>query len=155
MDGGYFDNTGVETCIQLLNNLVPFIRQFDTAQHVIIVPYILFIKNSRSATKLPEKRSVLQEVQIPVLAFLNAWDNGSTTRDHMFNSFMDRFANPKTNYLTLRLAYNDPYPLGWFLSDSMARSISRQAKDSISLKNKELVRLKSTFRRMGVVRMAK
>lgn len=155
VDGGYFDNTGVETCIQLLNNLVPFIRQFATDQRVTIVPYILFIKNSNSLTKLPKKRSVLQEVQVPILAFLNAWDNGSTTRDRMFNSFMDRFANPKTNYLTLQLAYNDKYPLGWFLSDSMARSISRQAKDSISLKNEELVRLKRTFRQMGVVRMAK
>ncbi|GAB4030820.1 hypothetical protein [Spirosoma gilvum] len=155
VDGGYFDNSGVETCIQLLNNLVPSIRKLDTIDHVIVVPYILFIKNSSTDSQLPHKKSVLQEVQVPLLAFFNAWDNGSNTRDKMFGSFMDRFANPKTNYLTLRLAYNDKYPLGWFLSDSMARSLSRQAKDSISLKNKELVRLKSTFRRLGVVRMAK
>ena len=51
---------------------------------------------------------------------------------------MDRFANPQTNYLTLQLAYKDAYPLGWFLSDSLARSISQQAKDSISLKNNQL-----------------
>lgn len=153
VDGGYFDNSGVETCIQLLNNLVPSIRQFDTTQRVTIIPYILFIQNSNGIGQLPRKRSVLQEVQIPLLAFFNAWDNGSTTRDNMFNSFMDRFANPKTNYLTLRLAYNDKYPLGWFLSDSVARSLSQQAKDSISLKNKELVRLKSAFRRLGVKRV--
>ncbi|MCC5612829.1 hypothetical protein LC612_40635, partial [Nostoc sp. CHAB 5834] len=30
VDGGYFDNSGVETCIQLLNNLVPSIRRLDT-----------------------------------------------------------------------------------------------------------------------------
>ncbi|WP_080059421.1 hypothetical protein [Spirosoma aerolatum] len=155
VDGGYFDNSGVETCIQLLNNLVPSIRKLDTVDHVIVIPYILFIKNSSTDSQLPHKKSVLQEVQVPLLAFFNAWDNGSNTRDRMFGSFMDRFANPKTSYLTLRLAYNDKYPLGWFLSDSMARSLSRQAKDSISLKNKELVRLKSTFRRLGVVRMAK
>lgn len=150
VDGGYFDNTGIETCIQLLNALVPLIRQVNTEQHVVVIPYILFIKNSNTFSQLPQKKSVLQEVQIPLLAFLNAWNNGSTTRDNMFNSFMDRFANPKTNYLTIRLAYKDPYPLGWFLSDSMARSLSRQAKDSISLNNKELARLKATFRRMGV-----
>ena len=154
VDGGYFDNSGVETCIQLLNNLVPIIRHLDTTQHVKIIPYILFIQNSNTVSPLPHKRSVLQEIQVPLLAFFNAWDNGSTTRDNMFNSFMDRFTNPKTNYITLRLAYRDTYPLGWFLSDSMARSISRQAKDSISLKNKELVRLKATFRRIGVTRAA-
>ena len=149
VDGGYFDNTGVETCIQLLNNLVPFIRQLDSSR-VHVVPYILFVKNSNPTEKLPHKRSVLQEVQVPLLAFFNAWDNGSTTRDHMFNSFMDRFANPQTNYLTLQLAYKDAYPLGWFLSDSLASSISQQAKDSISLNNKELAKLKRTFRRIGV-----
>ncbi|MCK8491406.1 hypothetical protein M0L20_06045 [Spirosoma sp. RP8] len=147
VDGGYFDNSGVETCIQLLNNLVPFIRRLDTLERVTVVPYILFIQNSNTVGKLPKKRSVLQEVQIPLLAFFNAWDNGSITRDNMFNSFIDRFANPKTNYLTLRLAYNAKYPLGWFMSDSVANSISRQATDSISLKNKELVRLKKAFTR--------
>lgn len=155
VDGGYFDNSGVETCIQLLNNLVPSIRKLDTTDHVRVVPYILFIKNSSTDSQLPHKKSVLQDVQVPLLAFFNAWDNGSNTRDRMFGSFMDRFANPRTNYITLRLAYNDQYPLGWFLSDRMARSLSRQAKDSISLKNPELVRLKSTFRRLGVVRLAK
>lgn len=153
VDGGYFDNSGVETCIQLLNNLVPSIRRLDTAERVTIIPYILFIQNSNTIGNLPRKRSILQEIQIPLLAFFNAWDNGSTTRDNMFNSFMDRFTNPKTNYLTLRLAYNEKYPLGWFMSDSVARSISQQAKDSISLKNKELVRLKSAFRQMKVKRV--
>ncbi|GAB3890506.1 hypothetical protein [Spirosoma agri] len=155
VDGGYFDNSGVETCIQLLNNLVPFIRRLDTADRVTVIPYILFVQNSNTIGKLPQKRSVLQEVQIPLLAFFNAWDNGSSTRDNMFNSFMDRFANPKTNYLTLRLAYNAKYPLGWFMSDSVARSISQQAKDSISLKNRELVRLKGAFSRLGVQRSVK
>ena len=149
VDGGYFDNSGVETCIQLLNNLVPAIRRLDTAVHVTVVPYIIFIQNSNTAEKLPQKRSIMQVVRIPLLGFFNAWDNGSVTRDNMFNSFMDRFANPKTNYLTLRLAYNDNYPLGWFLSDSVARSLSRQAQDSISLRNKELLRLKIAFGKIG------
>lgn len=153
VDGGYFDNSGVETCIQLMNNLVPSIRQLDTARHVIIIPYILFIQNSNTIGKLPQKRSILQEIQIPLLGFFNAWDNGSTTRDNMFNSFMNRFANPKINYLTLRLSYSDRYPLGWFLSNSVARSLSQQAKDSISLKNKELLQLKSAFRQMNVKRV--
>jgi len=155
VDGGYFDNSGVETCIQLLNNLVPSIRRLDTAEHVTVLPYILFVQNSNTIGSIPKKRSTLQEIQIPLLAFFNAWDNGSITRDNMFNSFMDRFANPKTNYITLRLAYNDKYPLGWFMSDSVARSISRQAKDSISLKNQQLVILKSAFGRLGVKRIAK
>ncbi|GAB4007996.1 hypothetical protein GCM10028808_13090 [Spirosoma migulaei] len=154
VDGGYFDNSGVETCIQLMNNLVPSIRRLDTARHVVIIPYILFIQNSNTIGKLPQKRSILQEVQIPLLGFFNAWDNGSTTRDNMFNSFMNRFANPKINYLTLRLTYSDKYPLGWFLSNSVARSLSKQAKDSISLKNKELLQLKSAFRQMNVKRVA-
>lgn len=153
VDGGYFDNTGVETCIQLLNNLVPLIQHFASV-NVHIIPYILFIKNGNTSTRQPHKRSVLQEVQIPLLAFFNAWDNGSTTRDNMFNSFMSRFTNPKTNYLTIRLAYRDRYPLGWFLSDHMARSISRQAADSINLKNKELAGLDSTFRRLNARRLA-
>ncbi|GAB3777062.1 hypothetical protein GCM10028818_23630 [Spirosoma horti] len=154
VDGGYFDNSGVETCIQLLNNLVPSIRRLDTTERVTIIPYILFVQNSNTIGRLPHKRSILQEVQIPLLAFLNAWDNGSITRDNMFNSFMDRFTNPKTNYLTLRLAYNEKYPLGWFMSDSVARNISQQAKDSISLKNPALVQLKGAFRKMNVKRVA-
>jgi hypothetical protein len=149
VDGGYFDNSGVETCIQLLNNLVPSIRRLDTTDRVTIIPYIIFIQNSNTVGQLSRKRSMLQVVRIPLLGFFNAWDNGSVTRDNMFNSFMDRFTNPKTNYLTLRLAYNASYPLGWFLSDSVARSLSRQAQDSISLRNRELVRLKAAFGRIG------
>ncbi len=149
VDGGYFDNSGVETCIQLLNNLVPSIRRLDTAERVTILPYIVFIQNSNTANRLPRKRSVMQVVQIPILGFFNAWNNGSITRDNMFNSFMDRFDNPRTNYLTLRLAYNDQYPLGWFLSERVAESLSRQAEESISLKNAELVRLKKAFRRVN------
>ena len=94
----------------------------------------------------------MQIVQVPLMGFFNAWDNGSITRDNMFNSFMDRFDKPKINYLTLRLAYNDNYPLGWFLSDSVAVTLSKQAKDSISLKNRELLRLKGAFNTMGVTR---
>ena len=154
VDGGYFDNSGVETCIQLLNNLVPSIRQLgsDTARRVTVIPYIIFIQNSNTVGRLPQKRSLLQAVRVPLLGFFNAWDNGSITRDNMFNSFMDRFTNPKINYLTLRLAYNDNYPLGWFLSDSAARSLSQQAQDSISLSNRELVRLKKAFGRIGLAR---
>lgn len=155
VDGGYFDNSGVETCIQLLNNLVPAIRALatlDSANRVTVIPYIIFIQNSNTVGRLPQKRSVLQAIRIPLLGFFNTWDNGSITRDNMFNSFMDRFANPKTNYLTLRLAYNDNYPLGWFLSESAARNLSQQAQDSISLKNKELVRLKRSFGRIGTDR---
>ncbi|QJW88213.1 hypothetical protein HNV11_01870 [Spirosoma taeanense] len=149
VDGGYFDNSGVETCIQLLNNLVPTIRRLDTAGNVTIIPYIVFIQNSNTIGRLPQKRSIMQVVQIPLLGFFNAWDNASITRDNMFNSFMNRFQNPRTNYLTLRLAYNDRYPLGWFLSDSVARNLSQQAVDSISLKNKEVVRLRAAFGRLG------
>ena len=154
VDGGYFDNSGVETCIQLLNNLVPAIRRLgsDTAKRVTVIPYIIFIQNSNTVGRLPQKRSLLQAVRVPLLGFFNAWDNGSVTRDNMFNSFMDRFADPKINYLTLRLAYNDNYPLGWFLSDSAARSLSQQAQDSISLSNRELVRLKNAFGRIGPAR---
>ena len=155
VDGGYLDNSGVETCIQLLNNLVPSIRRLatlDSAKRVTVIPYIIFIQNSNTVGQLPRKRSMLQAIRIPLLGFFNAWDNGSITRDNMFNSFMDRFANPKTNYLTLRLAYNDNYPLGWFLSDSAARSLSQQAQDSISLRNRELVRLKNAFGRIGSAR---
>lgn len=155
LDGGYFDNSGVETCIQLLNNLVPAIRKLralDSTNRVTVIPYIIFIQNSNTIGRLSRKQSVMQVIRIPLLGFFNAWDNGSVTRDNMFNSFMDRFTDPKTNYLTLRLAYNDNYPLGWFLSDSVARSLSRQAQDSISLKNKELVRLKRSFGRIGAAR---
>jgi hypothetical protein len=149
VDGGYLDNSGVESCIQLLNNLVPAIRRLDTANRVTVIPYILFIQNSNTVRKLPQKQSLLQIIRIPVLGFFNAWNNGSVTRDNMFNSFMDRFDNPKTNYLTLRLTYTDHYPLGWFLSDSVAHSLSRQAQDSISLRNPELARLKKSFGRIG------
>ncbi len=153
VDGGYFDNSGIETCIQLLNNLVPSIRRLDSVERVKVIPYIIFVQNSNTVDELPRRRSIMQVVQVPLLGFFNAWDNGSVTRDNMFNSFLDRFENPKTNYLTIRLAYNDKYPLGWFLSDSVARSLSQQAKDSISLQNKDLVRLKGAFGQLGLKRI--
>lgn len=148
VDGGYFDNSGVETCFQLLNNLVPTIRRLSTTERIVVQPYILFIQNSSTLGKLPRSRSILQIIRVPLLGFFNAWDNGSVTRDNMFNSFVDRFADPKTNYLTLRLAYNDRYPLGWYLSDRVASRLSEQAHDSISLSNPELARLSRAFRRV-------
>jgi hypothetical protein len=150
VDGGYFDNSGVETCFQLLNNLVPSIRRLDSTQHIRVIPYILFIQNSNTMGRATRVQSVMQIIRIPLLGFFNAWNNGSVTRDNMFNSFVDRFTNPRTNYLTLRLAYNDRYPLGWYLSERVANRISEQAHDSISLKNPALRQLKSAFRRAGV-----
>lgn len=150
VDGGYFDNSGVETCFQLLNNLVPSIRRLDSTGQATVIPYILFIQNSNTMGRTTRAQSVMQIVRIPLLGFFNAWDNGSITRDNMFNSFVDRFTNPRTNYLTLRLAYNDRYPLGWYLSERVANRLSDQARDSISLKNPALRQLKSAFRRAGV-----
>ncbi|PRY32817.1 hypothetical protein CLV58_12068 [Spirosoma oryzae] len=150
VDGGYFDNSGVETCFQLLNNLVPSIRRLDSTGQATVVPYILFIQNSNTMGRTTRAQSVMQIIRIPLLGFFNAWDNGSITRDNMFNSFVDRFANPRTNYLTLRLAYNDRYPLGWYLSERVANRLSDQARDSISLKNPALRQLQSAFRRAGV-----
>ncbi|QJD78189.1 patatin-like phospholipase family protein [Spirosoma rhododendri] len=150
VDGGYFDNSGVETCFQLLNNLVPSIRRLDSTGQATVVPYILFIQNSNTLGRVTRAKSIMQIVRIPLLGFFNAWDNGSVTRDNMFNSFVDRFANPRTNYLTLRLAYNDRYPLGWYLSERVANRLSEQARDSISLKNPALRQLQSAFRRAGV-----
>jgi hypothetical protein len=150
VDGGYFDNSGVETCFQLLNNLVPSIRRLDSTGQATVIPYILFIQNSNTMGRTTRAQSVMQIVRIPLLGFFNAWDNGSITRDNMFNSFVDRFTNPRTNYLTLRLAYNDRYPLGWYLSERVANRLSDQARDSISLKNPALRQLQSAFRRAGV-----
>lgn len=150
VDGGYFDNSGVETCFQLLNNLVPSIRRLDSTGQATVVPYILFIQNSNTMGRTTRAKSIMQIIRIPLLGFFNAWDNGSITRDNMFNSFVDRFANPRTNYLTLRLAYNDRYPLGWYLSERVANRLSDQARDSISLKNPALRQLQSAFRRAGV-----
>ena len=131
IDGGYFDNTGIETCIQILNSLVDAINTYRQ-KGIRITPYILFIQNGDTRGKTPQAKSAGQILRIPLMGLYNSWETGSVTRDKMYNSFMNRFQEPPVNYLSVSLDHREGrFPLGWYLSDGMARRLHGEVRRTV------------------------
>ncbi len=134
-DGGYFDNTGMETAIQLVTALLPGIDSLR-AGGITIVPYILFFINSASEElgygRLIEARKSNRGLGIPLNSFYNPWERGSGTRDALYEGLAP-FTKPQVRYLSCKLDYRIDdgktlrLPLGLSISDTAIRQIQRRA----------------------------
>jgi hypothetical protein len=135
-DGGYFDNTGLETGLQIYNTLNRTVIKGDTIRFKI---HVIFLQNSDfSAPKDIESKSFLHGISTISSSFLNAWSRGTVTREIM-NNHLSRYLNPKVSYQNFRIpAKNDrigTYPLGWYMTKKGCESLRSEAKNMYSDKN--------------------
>lgn len=132
-DGGYFDNTGIETLIQLLNTLKPIIKGYEK-RGLIIKPYVFFLQNSEmSFNSNINPITSFKELLIPLSSFYNPWDRGSFTKNEMFSVLLQRdsLGIKYTNIKMTRAAQR--VPLGWYMSENAVKYIQLQVEKDITL----------------------
>ncbi len=147
IDGGYRENTGLETVWQLLLRLKPVMqreqRKDSTAakqeKWVQFQPVVLFIRNSPPTAVLDSARhipGILHELLIPVLGSGNASDRRTPSIDalteNVFKNYIDKEKKLRTcayEVIDLDRSRTGGFklPLGWYFSDNSFQFVQKQA----------------------------
>ncbi|QDK81266.1 patatin-like phospholipase family protein [Spirosoma sp. KCTC 42546] len=138
-DGGYFDNTGIETAVQLLNTLL----RVASKNKIRVRPVIIFIQNGNGA--YADKQQAIftaRSIRVPWGSFYNSWNRGSITRNNMYNilfqrTFIDSTRIDKIAYVKIGLKwdYDGEYPLGWYLSRATVSQMNKRLYQIFDNKN--------------------
>ena len=166
VDGGYFENSGATTALEIVTR----INEWCAFKHITDVdPKIIMISNNprrppiapakpgpeKSGTALTEPETVhghlLGDVMSPIKTLLNARDARGTFAQKAIAHQQRRFkagdvtqpSNDQPESLSPDIFYfsledqDVPLPLGWMLSDAAAKSIRRQWNfDGVVVRNK-------------------
>ena len=147
IDGGYRENTGLETVWQLLLRLKPVMQREQRKDStgakrekwVKFKPVVLFIKNSPPTAVLDSVRKIpglLHELLIPGLGAGNASDRRTTSIDalteNVFKNYIDkeRMLSPceyEVFDLDRSITGGFRLPLGWYFSDSSFQFVQKKA----------------------------
>ncbi len=127
-DGGYYENTGIETALQIMNALSDEFERInnDSTNQFKLIPILLFIRNGSDALP-PVLMRTMRDLQTPLNAFYKAWDMHAITIDSLAATTI-----PNLNYdpvylkLELERKSDDNYPLSWYISDEGVLSLKQQ-----------------------------
>ncbi|MFN8349477.1 MAG: patatin-like phospholipase family protein [Spirosomataceae bacterium] len=128
IDGGYKENTGLETIWQILLRLKPAMANVQKINEGLTIrPIIIFIKNSPSNEVLDKNKSIanlMHEINIPIIGFMNAAFRISTKEtltEKIFKDFHTEENKPLDPlFFTVALERSDKglgLPLGWYFSE--------------------------------------
>ncbi|WP_255039370.1 patatin-like phospholipase family protein [Lacihabitans soyangensis] len=115
-DGGYNDNTGIETCLQVISQL-HFKIDSLAKKRIYIKPYIFYLKNSRNENKsLVNNSQLAYETKSIIQSFYNSWDKESVIKSDLYTNLSIQ-SKLGVTFTTIELnRENHVYPLGWQLS---------------------------------------
>ena len=132
LDGGYKENSGIETAWQLILSLDTLIAKAEIRYGWKIPVHLIFIQNSTNGRTFNENYNgatkVLPDLSTIIPGFMNAWERRTTTHK---NISRDLFSGPRMNdhykFIEIRLNNQDKsLPLGWYLSDAARENIIKQ-----------------------------
>jgi hypothetical protein len=132
LDGGYKENSGMETAWQLSLALEPLIRDAEITLHKKIPLYLLFIQNSTDGISLndPDQKAtrIVPDLSTIIPGFLNAWDRRTNTHKNISRElFNESPMKDRLRYFEIRLNNNRKLlPLGWYLSEEAKKNIIGQ-----------------------------
>jgi hypothetical protein len=138
VDGGYKENSGIETAWQLAIALNNHIDEAERNYRKKIKVHLLFIRNSNTGENLSDNQlravAVLPDLTTIVPGFLNAWDRRTETHINISKElFNEGSLRSRFHYSQLSLNNkNKLLPLGWYLSVNARDNIIRQVSDSLS-----------------------
>ena len=141
VDGGYFENSGAATALEVLYEVEAAIQ--SEASGEVVVPVIIEIRNgptkekpdvtaSPTATPAPsEQREFLSEALAPLSTLFNTRDARGTFSQAAIKSEQDS-VNPRfANWFLIGLRESPvPLPLGWMLSGDAANAMRNQLDDN-------------------------
>ncbi|WP_128548620.1 patatin-like phospholipase family protein [Larkinella soli] len=127
VDGGYFENTGMQTAYQMLQLVVKRREMLNGRLNGKQVrPMIIFIENGDSRTA-----DTLQATTgfAPLAAFYKAWDNRTPSLIGDMKYFIRQSIAPD-GFQVFRLTRPDArvIPLGWYLSETARQAINDQVQ---------------------------
>lgn len=128
VDGGYWDNTGLETALSVLTAITPDIERFNQRPNrpFVLQPVVLYIKNTLQDNECNVANSYF-DFLIPIVASINANQRKSGTVSNLTENLL-RHYRPKTPYHIIQLDRKTgvPLPLGWYLSEDARHDLWRK-----------------------------
>jgi uncharacterized membrane protein YfcA len=137
VDGGYVENTGLATAVQLLNMMINVAYTDTHAVFKRVRPIVIFIKNGVDAAKITEPTAFMQEALSPPKAFISAWDRSGVGMEIGVKSLVNEL-KLESEFVRLELdrdTAKPSLPLGWFLSATSQVNMRGQ-EDSLKIKDK-------------------
>ncbi|HEX5667525.1 MAG TPA: patatin-like phospholipase family protein [Chitinophagaceae bacterium] len=132
LDGGYKENSGIETAWQLSLSLDSLISDAEVRSGYQIPLHILFIQNSTDGKTFDENydgaAKILPDISTIIPGFMNAWERRTTTHRNITRELFDKsILKNRYRYFEIRLNNQDrSLPLGWYLSDAARNNIITQ-----------------------------
>ena len=147
IDGGYAENTGILTAVQLIKNLQrveatlrtrpPGLLRLRTVQY-----YLLFLPNY-AASQAKGSVATFRFLAEPVKGFLNTWDRSGVGLDQLIGRTLRRDEGGLSfAYSSLTLdTRKHRYPLGWYISPTAVKTMGQQAAQTLA----DSLRVKGAF----------
>lgn len=141
VDGGYAENTGIETALSLYESLrEPILEHNRTNEAYQIVPVVIFLKNSKE-TNEEKVITWFLDVRTVLSAFVSAWDRRAPVGNYLASDLLNELGKDSV-YFSVELDRSKhkgsvELPLGWYLSE--------KAKADIRLKSEKIQTLNKTL----------
>lgn len=135
IDGGYAENTGIVTAVQLIKKLQLVsnkLRQ-DKAIRRPVAYYLLFLPNY-AASEEEGSVNTFRFLAEPVNGLLNTWNRNGVSLDQLIGRTLQGSNNELSfSYASLTLnTRKHRYPLGWYISHTAYDTMTAQANQDIA-----------------------
>lgn len=128
VDGGYWDNTGLETVLSVLAAITPELDRFNSRPDAPfrIVPVVLYLQNSLLDDDARVSDTFI-DVLMPIEASMNVNQRKSAYVASLTRNTLRNY-EPKTSFYQISLDRQSgvPLPLGWYLSDDAQHDLWRK-----------------------------
>jgi hypothetical protein len=132
IDGGYGENTGIITAVQLIKQLQRVEKNLRPRRRIEY--YLLFLPNY-AASENPASVQTFRFLAEPVKGFLRTWDRDGITLDQLIGKTLQGSQN-ELSFRYVGLALNPDkhrYPLGWYISPTAVETMGRQAQEDVQV----------------------
>lgn len=137
IDGGYAENTGIVTAVQLIKKLQIISNRLRTNKaHLLRRPvayYLLFLPNY-AASQEEGSVTTFRFLSEPVNGLLNTWNRNGVSLDQLIGRTLQGSNNELSfSYASLTLdTRKHRYPLGWYISHTAYETMTTQANRTLT-----------------------
>lgn len=128
VDGGYWDNTGLETALSVLATIAPQVERLNRRANAPfqVMPVVLYLQNSMLDDAVRVSDTFI-DIIMPLEASMNANERKSAYVASQTRNTLRNYT-PRTQFYQLSLDRHTgvPLPLGWYLSDDAQHDLWRK-----------------------------
>ncbi|MFZ9661456.1 MAG: hypothetical protein ACO29O_06205, partial [Chitinophagaceae bacterium] len=147
LDGGYKDNSGLETAMQIISLIHDEAKKVEKEKKIALPIYLVFIRNSGDPSTIENNTSstrIMPDFATIIPGFMNAWNRKTQLYSNSIKLALEHHTlGDEFKYFEIRLDNSKKFlPLGWYLSDSAKAYIDLQV-ETINSKNEFIQTFKS------------